>query len=407
MRKRLLSRDGLGSLKKIGFITPSSNTALEPLTAMMFEPVGDLVSVHCARLSVRTLTLDPADVGQFQTDSMLAAARLLADAEVDAIIWNGTSGAWSGEGLDIDREICESITRHTGIAASTSSLAQVEAFRKYGVRRYGLAVPYVEGPTAKMLASYEKEGFHGIRQARLDETVNVRVGRTTFERLRQLLRDADHPEADCLMVGCTNLPATVLLDEMEHELGKPVLDSIAVTAWHALAMAGVDRPIHGWGMLLRDHPVINALQEVMQELLHECKASRTTIRLDVPEHNIHCDDVYAEATAPGVAPLKLDSSLNQRSLGTVRWLEANRRLLVQDDCVNSEVPPPAALMNVYGVKAQVLGPILAGDHMMGWISVHHIPGTRTWTDTELNALERALKRARSILEQASWLKAQA
>jgi len=268
--------------------------------------------------------------------------------------------------------------------------------------RYGLAVPYEPGPTDMMIKTYRAEGFEAVSHAMLDERVNTVIGAMPFDVIRKLLRDADSPQAQCLMVGCTNLPATPLADEIEAALGKPVFDSIAVTLWKALRMVGIDRPIHGWGALLRSHPAVAQLDALMAQLRIDEKAGRTTIRLDVPAMNIGVDDVYAESAAPGIAPLKLDSSLNQRSLGTVQWLEKHHDLLIQSDCINAEVPPPKALMNVYGVTAQMLAPLVYGGEVLGWISVHHMGGTREWQDAEVALLREATARARAILEEAGW-----
>ena len=91
----------------------------------------------------------------------------------------------------------------------------------------------------------------------------------------------------------------------------------------------------------------------MEELRKGTNGSRTTLRIDIPAHNCEVDTVCAESVAPGIAELKLNSSLNQRSLATVQWLEANRRPLVQNDCANALVKPPKALMEIYGVKAHL------------------------------------------------------
>ncbi|MER1967582.1 aspartate/glutamate racemase family protein [Castellaniella sp. GW247-6E4] len=403
MSSRLKRVDGLKDLKKIGFITPSSNAALEPLTNLMLHQICDQVSVHFSRVQVRTLTLDEKDVNQFESAKMAEAASLLGDAGVDLILWNGTSGAWSGKGFEADQEICAAITKTTGVPASTSSLAQLEVLAQYGIQNFALATPYVKEPARQMAKTYESAGFKVVSEAHLNITQNTIIGATSFDTIRQLLRDADSPAAECIVVGCTNLPAVAVLDEMEHELGKPIFDSVAVTLWQALQMASITHPLHGWGKLLRDHEVLGGLDAILAELLSATSASRTTIRLDIPELNIGVDDVYAEATAPGVSSLRLDSSLNQRSLATVQWLEQHREPLIQEDCVNAEVPPPKPLMGVYGVKAQALGPLVWRDTLVGWISIHHLPGTREWTGQDIAALRSAMDQASRLLESAGWV----
>lgn len=393
----------LKDLKKVGFITPSSNTALEPMTMAMTDQISARISTHFSRVPVKTLTLDSKDVNQFQTQKMVDAAALLSDGGMDAILWNGTSGSWTGKGFEADVRLCEEIGRATGVPASTSSLAQVDVLKHYGIKRFALAVPYVEEPTRKIVETYGNQGFTVVNAARLDQTENVVIGNTPFARIKQLLRDADSPEAECIVVACTNLPATVVLGEMEAELGKPIFDSIAVTLWKALKMTSIDVPLHGWGKLLRDNPVLAELERVMATLREATRGSRTTLRIDIPEHNCEVDTVCAEAVAPGIAELKLNSSLNQRSLATVQWLEANRKPLIQDDCANAAVKPPKALMEVYGVKAQMLIGLEAQDgQVIGWISVHYVPDTRKWTDADVAALQSAADRVRAILQQNHW-----
>lgn len=396
---------GLSELKKVGFITPSSNTALEPMTMAMTEQISHRISTHFSRVPVKTLTLDSQDVNQFQTQKLVDAAALLADGGLNAVLWNGTSGSWTGKGFEADVELCEEIQRVTGVQASTSSLAQVDVLKHYGIKRFGLAVPYVEEPTRKIIETYAKQGFTTVKSARLEETENVIIGNTPFARIKQLLRDADSPEAECIVVACTNLPATVVLDEMEAELGKPIFDSIAVTLWKALQMTSIRTPLHGWGKLLRDNKVLAQMEKIMAALRIATNGSRTTLRIDIPEHNCGVDTVCAESVAPGIAQLKLNSSLNQRSLATVQWLETTRKTLVQDDCANADVKPPKALMQVYGVKAQMLiGLTAENDEVIGWISVHYVPGTRQWSAEDVAALEDAATQVRKVLQENDWAK---
>ena len=117
---------------RIGMIVPSSNTCLEPMTYRMLGDRQD-VTVHSARIPVTRIALDGDSDRQFDTATMLAAAELLATADVDVIAWNGTSGSWLGP--DHDREVTEAITRHTGILATTSTLAYLDAFERFAGRQ--------------------------------------------------------------------------------------------------------------------------------------------------------------------------------------------------------------------------------------------------------------------------------
>ncbi len=149
-------------------LTPSSNTVLEPISSAMVASLPD-VSLHFARFRVTEISLDPSALGQFATDGMLAAASLLADARVDAICWNGTSGSWLG--LEADRALCRLITRETGIPTTSSVLVMVDAMQMAELRRVGLVTPYVAEVQTRIIATLAVEGFEvtGERHCGLSE----------------------------------------------------------------------------------------------------------------------------------------------------------------------------------------------------------------------------------------------
>ena len=126
--------------KKIGMLTPSSNTVLEPICMAIFSQLEN-VTCHFARFEVTKISLEEDALGQFDFEPMLKAAEMLAHAEVDLIAWNGTSGGWLG--FDADEELCRKITERTGIPATTSMLAQVEAFKENQVETLHLVTPYI------------------------------------------------------------------------------------------------------------------------------------------------------------------------------------------------------------------------------------------------------------------------
>lgn len=79
--------------KRPAILTPSSNTALEPLTAAMLHGLPD-VTAHFGRFRVTEISLSEYGLAQFQLEPMLAAVRMLAAAHVHVICWNGTSSGW-------------------------------------------------------------------------------------------------------------------------------------------------------------------------------------------------------------------------------------------------------------------------------------------------------------------------
>ena len=120
----------------------------------------------------------------------------------------------------------------------------------------------------------------------------------------------------------------------------------------------------------------------------------------MPDKDLHVDRVVAEAVAAGVRSIGDDSSIDQRALPTVMFLEEERRPLVQDDCLAADPAPPQALIDFYGVKAQMLGPLARNDRLIGVVSVHYTPGSREWSDKDVDALREAIERTQQELD--SW-----
>jgi maleate isomerase len=248
-------------VKKIGHITPSCNTVLEHVTALMAGPLAHRVSNHFTRIPVENISLSEDDRGQFATETMVAAARLLNDAAMDVVLWNGTSGCWNGTGADI--EICEAITRETSVAASTTTLAQYEVFDRYQIGSYGLAVPYTDAVTEKTIETFAEAGYETVAHANLGLMAGREMANVPLPEIRDLIRAADSPAAQCVIVVCTGLPAALVVEEMERELGKPIFDSVVVTLWKGLQLAGITEPIEGWGCLMRGSHTVGAEDRVV------------------------------------------------------------------------------------------------------------------------------------------------
>jgi maleate isomerase len=148
---------------------------------------------------------------------------------------------------------------------------------------------------------------------------------------------------------------------------------------------------------------ISELQLILKNLLQLTNASRTTLRMDIPEQNSSMDVALVEALAPGIDSIKSLSSLVQRKLPTVIFMDEKRINLIQEDCANAEVSVPKDLIKVYGVKAQMLGPLVWEHELFGFISVHYIPSVRPWSHQEIAALDDAKERVIKCLKQAQWL----
>lgn len=233
--------------KLIGVLTPSSNTALEPLTSAMVNSLPG-VSAHFSRFTVTEISMRDQSLGQFDDSKILEAARLLADAHVDIICWSGTSASWLG--FEKDQALCARITEVTGIPATTSVLALNELLAAQGARTLGLVSPYVADVQQRIVTNYAGLGIDCIAEQHLDLTVNFAFSEVRPDTLRRMLREVAKQGPEAITIMCTNLHGAQLVDEMEQELGIPIYDSVSTVVWKALKTVGVEsHALKGWGRL--------------------------------------------------------------------------------------------------------------------------------------------------------------
>lgn len=233
--------------RRIGMLTPSSNTVLEPMATEILRGVPQ-VSAHVSRLPVTEISLDDAALHQFDLDAHLCAARLLADARVDVIGWNGTSASWTG--FAADERLCAAIEHTCGVAATTAVLAINELLEILEVRRFALVSPYIEAVQHRIIQNYGDAGYECVAERHFEERVNYAFAEIGEARIAQAVRQVSTARPEAVVIMCTNLRSAHLADTLETELGIPVLDSVAAFVWKAVRLCGMDtRSVTGWGRL--------------------------------------------------------------------------------------------------------------------------------------------------------------
>ena len=236
----------MARMVRIGMLTPSSNTVLEPTTVAMLSSLPD-VTVHFARFKVTEIALSDAALGQFDDTEILRASELLAHAKVDVIGWNGTSASWLG--FDRDERLCERIEVLTKAKGCTSVLAFREIFNERNVRRLGLVTPYTGDVQERIMKNWAAAGVTCTAERHLDLSDNFSFAEVEEQRVAELVRDVAR-ECDAVAILCTNMRGALIAEQLEAELGIPVYDSIATTVWKSLGLAGIDTSrVQGWGSL--------------------------------------------------------------------------------------------------------------------------------------------------------------
>ncbi len=233
----------------IGTITPSGNTVVERITLGVLRHLPQ-VSAHFSRTPVFG-TSDPSP-DAYATEGLIAAAKLLAHARPDVLVWNGSKG--SGIGFAHDRALASEIEKETGIRTTTSIIGLDLLLKARGIRRVAVVTPYSDAGHAKTLKCLAGEGYECVADAHAGLSDNLSYASIALERIATMAREVAQAKPQAILCLCTNFPAAVMAATLEAELGIPVYDSTALGVWHALKLAGVDTEAAAtdWGSLFRE-----------------------------------------------------------------------------------------------------------------------------------------------------------
>jgi len=230
----------------LGTITPSGNTVVERITLGILHELPQ-VSPHFSRTPVFG-SADPVP-DAYAVDGLLAAARLLAHAAPQVLLWNGSKGA--GIGFEHDRALVQALHAQTGIPATTSILGMEQLLRARGIGRIGVVTPYSDAGHRKTLDCLEREGFECVANAHAGLSDNLSYAGVAPERIAAMAREVALARPQAIVCLCTNFPAAVMAAPLEAELAIPVYDSTALGVWHALQLCGADSRAAAplWGSL--------------------------------------------------------------------------------------------------------------------------------------------------------------
>jgi len=185
------------------------------------------------------------------------ADQLLAQSP-DSVMWACTSGSfvfgWDGA----HRQVA-ALAEHTGLPASSTSIAFVNAAAALGVGSAVVVASYPSDVAEHFVGFLGRGGVevtaltsHGIVTAaevgRLDRSA-------VLELVERVAADTSRTGADAVLVPDTAMHSLSWLDDLETAAGRPVLTANQVTVWEGLRLLGPVPELDGLGSLFRRTPV--------------------------------------------------------------------------------------------------------------------------------------------------------
>jgi maleate cis-trans isomerase len=163
-------------------------------------------------------------------------------------MWACTSGSFvfGPEGARIQ---VSGVAQALGVPASSTSIAFVDACHVLGVGRVAVAASYPDDVAQHFVRFLTEGGVEVVSLGSHGIITAAEVGTLAPERVVEMVKAADHPAAEAILVPDTAMHTLEIVDDLEAAVGKPVLTANQVTVWKGLELVGPVPSLPGLGTL--------------------------------------------------------------------------------------------------------------------------------------------------------------
>lgn len=216
---------------RIGLIIPSSNRLAEPQFHQYAPPE---VETHFARLRMTgKWRKSPSEL----KPTLAEVAAALADTKPEVIVFHCTANSME-HGLAGEASLVETIQSASGCFTTTTARAITAALDHFGIKKLVLLTPYIKQTNEREVEYLHEAGYQVVHELGLaldsDDYTAVKP-----ERWVEVAKQNRRSEADGYLLSCTNTRTIEAINDLERELGKPVLTSNQATLWACLRKLGI------------------------------------------------------------------------------------------------------------------------------------------------------------------------
>ena len=235
---------------RIGVLVPFTNVNLESDLGLL-RPDG--VSFHFTRIGGYDVDKIPdagqmAELGATPLDEPLA---LLVGVRPDLIMYGCTSATLS-HGTEFDRALAVQIKKLSGAETVTAAGALVYAVTAFGAKSIAFGSPYTSDINDAALIFLKNSGFDIVSSAAVDEDLgNYGQAELTPDDVFDLGLQADHKDAEVLVLSCTEMRSVEAIERLEAALNKPVVTSNQAMMYQASCILGLPMEQQTFGQLFK------------------------------------------------------------------------------------------------------------------------------------------------------------
>ena len=215
----------------IGLIIPSGNRLTEP---QFNRYLPSSVGAHVTRLRMTGKFRKPlAELKR----PLIEAAEALSDLKPSVIVFHCTANSMES-GLAHEKAIVEIVEQASGCPTITTAQALTQAFNHFGIKKLVLISPYVQA-TNQLEVNYLREtGFTVLHELGLALEPHA-YSSVTPEEWKKVVKENLRADADGYFLSCTNTRMIEAIDDLERDLGKPVVNSNQAVLWTCLNKLGI------------------------------------------------------------------------------------------------------------------------------------------------------------------------
>lgn len=231
---------------RIGYVLLAMEQTIED-DVYRLTPTG--VGSHFTRVSMpNAVTVE--NLLAVADDLPRAASLILPEATLDAITYACTSGS-----LVVGEDVVKKQLLKGAPGAQASSLVTgvIRAIKTLGVKKVVIATPYLDEINTLEADYFAKSGIEVLNIQGLNITNDEDIVRVSPSFMKEFAKSLDRDEAEAVFISCGALRVLDIIEELESEVGKPVITSNQALVWDTLRLSGINDKIEGFGRLFRDH----------------------------------------------------------------------------------------------------------------------------------------------------------
>jgi len=238
-----------GQRGKLGLIVPPTNTVNE---AEWNEALPKGVTLHVTRMPLHADSSSESGRKALYADIEKSASDL-AQAGLSAIAYGCTAGSMV---QPID-QLSDFMSEISGVPSVTTAASIVHAMQALNIDNISIATPYHDALNMHEVEFLAASGINTTKISGLGIGSGgpheyIQIARTPVNIIKDHILSVDHPDADALLISCTDFPVLGLISDLEEELGKPVITSNQATFWATLRAASIEDRFQHLGRLLAD-----------------------------------------------------------------------------------------------------------------------------------------------------------